>query len=88
VFSLAALGKERDYDARARLAGVGPDDAQLRDLKQGGERASRLADIGYTLGLVGAAFTIHLFQSEGRGESRGSLKIGVGPASAMARVSF
>lgn len=88
VFSVLALNRESDFDARARLAGVSPDDAMLQDMKDSGDRFSLIADVGYGLAIVGVAVGVYFFTHEGRGESEGSLKLGVGPTGAVAFGSF
>lgn len=86
--SVLALGKENDYDARARLAGITPDDPQLSSMRSSGKRFSLLADVGFGLALAGIGVTAYLFTHEGRGESEGSLRIGVGPGGATASLKF
>jgi hypothetical protein len=88
VFSVAALGRETAYEDRARLAGVTADDPELRDMKSTGERYSLFADVGLGLGIVGIGVTTYLFLREGRGQSEGSLRFGVGPTGAMAAGRF
>ncbi len=84
VFSLLAVGKQSDYDKRAKLAGIGRDDPGLHDLKSSGQRYSLFADIGFGLAIGGIGLTTYLFTHEGRGESEGSLRIGVGVVSGTA----
>ncbi len=86
--SALALGKESDYDARARLAGVTPDDPELSSMRSSGKRFSLFADIGFGLAIAGIGVTTYLFTHEGRGESEGSLRIGIGAGSATASIKF
>jgi hypothetical protein len=86
--SLLALSKEADYDTRARLAGITPDDPELSSLKSSGRRFSIIADVGFVAAIAGIGVTTYLFTHEGRGESEGSLKIGIGPAGATASIKF
>jgi hypothetical protein len=88
VFSVLALRRESDFDARARLAGVTPDDPMLQDARSSGDRFSLFADIGFGLALAGVAVGAYFFMTEGRGESEGSLQLGVGPTGAVARGTF
>jgi hypothetical protein len=88
VFSVAALGRETAFEDRARLPGVTADDPELRDLKSTGERYSLFADVGLGLGIVGIGVTTYFFVREGRGQSEGSLRFGVGPTGAMAAGRF
>ncbi|MEO8698514.1 MAG: PEGA domain-containing protein [Kofleriaceae bacterium] len=88
AFSFAALGRRNAYDARAALAGVTADDAVLQQMREGGARYSVLADVGFGLGIAGLAATTYFFLREGRGESQGSLRFGVGPTGAMAAGRF
>jgi hypothetical protein len=88
AFSVAALGRESAYSDRARLAGVTAADPELRDMKAAGERYARLADVGFGLALVGAGVTTYFYLREGRGESKGTLRIGVGPGGAVASGRF
>jgi hypothetical protein len=87
-FSVLALGKESDYEARAKLAGITPDDPELSSLKSSGRRFSLLADVGFGLAIAGIGITTYLFTHEGRGESEGSLRIGIGPTGATALIKF
>ena len=41
------------------------------------------ADVGLGLGIAGLAATTYLWTHDGRGESEGSIRIGVGPGVAM-----
>ncbi len=86
--SVLALGKESDYDARARLAGITPDDPELSSMRSSGKRFSLFADLGFGLAIAGLGVTTYLFLHEGRGESEGSLRIGVGPGGATASLKF
>jgi hypothetical protein len=86
--SFLALGKESDSEARARLAGVTPDDPELSSMRSSGKRFSLFADIGFGLAIAGIGVTTYLFTHEGRGESEGSLRIGVGPGGATASIKF
>ncbi|MBA2544159.1 MAG: PEGA domain-containing protein [Deltaproteobacteria bacterium] len=88
AFSFLALSRESDYDARARLPGITPDDPELSSMKSSGKRFSLLADIGFGLAIAGIGVTTYLFTHEGRGESEGSLRIGIGPAGATASIKF
>lgn len=87
-FSVLALGKESDYNQRAQLAGVTSDDPELADLRSSGNRFSLFADIGFGLAIAGIGITTYLFTHEGRGESEGSLKIGIGLGGATASIKF
>ena len=86
--SVLALGKEADYEARSRLAGITPDDPELSSMRSSGKRFSLLADLGFGLAIAGIGITTYLFTHEGRGESEGSLRIGVGPGGATASLKF
>ncbi len=88
VFSVLALRRESDFDARARLAGVTPDDPMLADARSSGDRFSLFADIGFGLAIAGVAVGTYFFMTEGRGESEGSLQLGIGPTGAVASGSF
>ncbi len=84
VFSVLALNKESDYRDRARQPGVSADDSTLKSLESSGNRYSLFADIGFGLAIAGIGVTTYLFTHEGRGESEGSLKIGIGMVSGHA----
>lgn len=86
--SVLALGKESDYDERARLAGVTPDDPELSSMRSSGKRFSLFADIGFGLAIAGIGISTYLFTHEGRGESEGSLRIGIGAGGATASIKF
>lgn len=88
VFSFAALGRQNAYDTRAKLAGVTADDPTLQSMKSDGKRDSLFADIGFGLAIAGIGVTTYFFLHEGRGESAGSLKLGVGPGGAVASGRF
>jgi hypothetical protein len=88
AFSFAALGRQSAYDDRARLAGVTADDPQLASMKSDGERYSLLADVGLGLGIAGVAVTTYFFLREGRGQSEGALRFGVGPGGVAAAGRF
>ena len=88
VFSGLALGSENDFETRARLAGVTPDDPSLRDAKAAGEHYSLAADIGFALAVAGLGVSAYLFTHEGRGWSEGSLQVGIGPGGAVASGRF
>jgi len=84
VFSVLALGKEDDFNARAGLAGVDTNDSMLSDARSAGDRYSLLADVSFGVAIAGAAVATWFFLHEGRGESDGSLQLGVGPTGAVA----
>ena len=88
LFSANALSKETDYNTRARQAGVTPDDPTLNDLRSSGQTSSRIADIAFGAGIVGLGLTTYFFITEGRGESKGSLKIGIGAGGAAVSGRF
>jgi hypothetical protein len=88
AFSYAALDRESAYNQRARLAGVTADDGQLAEMRSSGRRFSVFADIGLGLGVVGLGATTYFFLREGRGQSEGTLKFGVGPATATLSGTF
>ena len=88
AMSVLALGKEADYDARARLAGVTPDDPQLQSMRSSGKRFSLFADLGFGLAIAGIGISTYLFTHEGRGNSEGSLRIGIGAGGATASIRF
>ena len=88
VFSVLALSRQSDFDARAQLAGVTPDDPMLADARSSGDRFSLIADIGFGLAIVGVAVGAYFFTHEGRGESEGSLQLGIGPTGAVASGRF
>jgi PEGA domain len=78
VTSWLALDRHSQYDARARLPGVTQDDPMLQSLKSDGSHFALAADLGLGVALIGAVATTYFFLHEGRGESEGSLQLGVG----------
>jgi hypothetical protein len=88
LFSMKALSSETDYNTRARQAGVTPQDPMLQDLKSSGQTSSKLADVAFATALVGLGVTTYFFVTEGRGESKGSLKIGIGAGGAAVSGRF
>ncbi len=88
VTSVLALDRHSQYDARAQLAGVTVNDATLQSLKSAGDRYAIAADVGFGLALAGAIATTYFFLHEGRGESEGSLQLGVGLGTAQVTGHF
>ena len=90
--AVLALGRESAWDERAIQAGVTPADPQLVAIKAAGERYSLRADVSIGLAVVGLGVTTYFLATEGRGESEGSLRIGVsalpGAAGAVASGRF
>ena len=83
VTSWLALDRGNQFDARAKLAGVTSSDPDLLSLKSSGEHYALAADVGFGLAIAGIAVTTYLFRHEGRGESEGSIQIGIGAGTAM-----
>ena len=78
-----ALHKRDLFDARAASPGVTASDSELQALRDSGNRYAILSDVAFGLGIVGLAATTYLWAHEGRGESEGSVQIGIGVGTAM-----
>lgn len=86
--SWKAVSNRNAFDARAKLPGVTNEDPELKSLSSDGKTLSLAADVGFGVALIGAALTTYYFTHEGRGESSGSLTVGVGLGTAMLSGKF
>lgn len=77
-----ALHKQSAYDQRATRPGVTATDPTLQAMRASGQRFALAADIGYGLAAIGAGLSTYLLIREGRGESQGSLQLGLTPTGA------
>lgn len=71
AFGALALGKQSDYDARARQIGVTPED--LASLESSGDRFATIADISVGVAVVGAVAAVWLYLTEGKGSAAGEI---------------
>lgn len=87
TFGVLALGKESDYNARARAPGVTADDAQLGDLKSSGTTFALVSDIALGAAIAGAGVTTW-FLLTGRKATASEVLIQVSPSGASVGHTF
>jgi hypothetical protein len=83
-----ALREQAAYDQRAARPGVTATDPTLQGMRSSGQRFALAADVAYGLAALGAGLSTYLMIREGRGESHGSLQLGLIPAGASVAGRF
>jgi PEGA domain len=86
--SWLALRKQAAFDQRAARPGVTATDATLEAMRTSGRRFALAADVGFGLAALGAGLSTYLMLRESRGESQGSLQLGLTPAGASVTGRF